>query len=58
VHVVYAFPADGADRFATAASQIATDVAAIDAWWRREDPTRTPRFDRGRQLGATFRRRS
>jgi hypothetical protein len=45
VHVIYAVPADGQDRFAELASPIATDVAAIDAWWRREDPTRAPRFD-------------
>ncbi len=45
IHVIYALPADGPDRFAGLASPIATDVAAIDAWWRREDPTRAPRFD-------------
>ena len=45
VHVIYAVPADGPERFAELASPIATDVAAIDAWWRREDPTRAPRFD-------------
>jgi hypothetical protein len=45
IHVVYATPADGQDRFAELASPIATDIAAIDAWWRREDPTRAPRFD-------------
>ena len=45
IHVIYALPADGPDRFAELASSIATDVAAIDAWWRREDPTRAPRFD-------------
>lgn len=45
VHLIYAVPADGADRFANAASQIATEVAAIDAWCRREDPSRTVRFD-------------
>jgi Divergent InlB B-repeat domain len=45
IHVVYAFPADGGDRFASLASPIATDIAAIDAWWRSKDPTRTPRFD-------------
>jgi hypothetical protein len=27
------------------ASAIATDVGAISAWWRRQDPTRAPRFD-------------
>jgi hypothetical protein len=45
IHVVYAFPSDGADGFATLAGPIASDVAAMDAWWRREDPSRTPRFD-------------
>jgi hypothetical protein len=45
VHVVYAVPADGADRFASLASPIATDIAAIDAWWRIQDPTRAPRWD-------------
>ena len=45
IHVVYAFPSDGADRFTALAGPIAADVAAMDAWWRREDPTRTPRFD-------------
>lgn len=45
IHVIYAVPADGTERFAELASSIATDVAAIDAWWRREDSTRAPRFD-------------
>jgi Divergent InlB B-repeat domain len=45
VHVIYAIPADGQDRFAELASGIATDVANIDAWWRREDPAKAPRFD-------------
>lgn len=45
IHVVYATPADGPDNFALDASLIATDVAAIDAWWQGQDPTRTPRFD-------------
>ena len=45
IHVIYALPSDGPDRFAELASPIATDVAAIDAWWRREDPSRAPRFD-------------
>jgi hypothetical protein len=43
--VVYAFPSDGAERFASVARPIASDVAAMDSWWRREDPARTPRFD-------------
>jgi hypothetical protein len=45
IHVIYALPADGPNRFAELASPIATDVATIDSWWRREDPSRAPRFD-------------
>ena len=45
IGVIYAFPAGGADRFSALASPILTDLAAVDAWWRREDPTRAPRFD-------------
>ena len=45
IHVIYAFPADGADRFAERAHEIVNDLAAIDLWWRRQDPTRAPRFD-------------
>ncbi|HXH35263.1 MAG TPA: hypothetical protein VNJ54_12770 [Plantibacter sp.] len=45
IHVIYAVPADGPERFVAAATEIATDLATIDAWWRREDPTRTLRFD-------------
>jgi hypothetical protein len=45
IHVVYAIPSDGADAFAANSSPIATDIGAIDAWWQRQDPSRTPRFD-------------
>jgi hypothetical protein len=45
IHVVYAIPSDGPDNFAVDAPLIVADVAAIDAWWRGQDPTRTPRFD-------------
>jgi hypothetical protein len=45
IHVVYAFPSDGTDRFSLDAGLIAQDVASIDAWWRTQDPTRAPRFD-------------
>jgi hypothetical protein len=45
IHVIYAYPADGIDRFAERAHQIVNDLAAIDLWWRRQDPTRAPRFD-------------
>ena len=58
VHWIYAIPSDGADRFATFASTMQTDAEAIDAWWRREDPTRTLRNDLtqlqcGQQLDLT-----
>jgi len=46
VRFVYAVPADGVDNFATMASGIATDAAWIDEWWQKQDPTRSPRFDR------------
>lgn len=45
VHVAYVHPPGSPDRFAEWAPRIVGDVAAIEAWWRREDPTRTPRFD-------------
>jgi hypothetical protein len=45
VHWIYAIPSDGTDRLSTFASVMQTDAEAIDAWWRREDPTRVPRND-------------
>jgi len=45
VHWLYAIPSDGADRLPTIASQMQTDAEEVDAWWRREDPTRVPRND-------------
>ncbi len=45
IRVVYVVPSDGVDNFGQDASPIATDVAAMDDWWRGQDPTRTPRFD-------------
>jgi hypothetical protein len=45
VHWLYVLPSDAADRFSTFASVMQADAEAIDAWWRREDPTRTPRND-------------
>jgi hypothetical protein len=38
-------PRDGSDRFAQLASAIATDIGAVNEWWRRQDSTRAPRFD-------------
>jgi len=46
VHVTYAVPADAPDQLASRAGPIVTDIAAIDAWWRGQDATRTLRFDR------------
>ena len=45
VHVVYAIPSDGGDRFTTVASAVATDIATVDEWWRAQDASRAPRFD-------------
>jgi uncharacterized repeat protein (TIGR02543 family) len=45
LHLVYAIPSDGANAFGTYATAIASDAEAVDAWWQRQDPLRTPRFD-------------
>jgi hypothetical protein len=45
VHVAYAVPSDAPDRFVERVPPILADLSAIDAWWRAEDPTRTPRLD-------------
>jgi Divergent InlB B-repeat domain len=45
IHWLYVMPSDGPDQLSTYASVMQTDAEAIDAWWRREDPTRTPRND-------------
>ena len=45
VHVVYAYPSDGIDRFSSLAGAISRDVATIDTWWRAQDPLRAPRWD-------------
>ena len=44
-HVLYARPAGGADRLAELAPRFVGDAAAIEAWWRGNDSTRSPRFD-------------
>lgn len=46
IRVLYAVPSDGEDRSAQLAAQISSDVDDIGAWWRSQDPTREPRFDR------------
>jgi hypothetical protein len=45
IHVTYAVPADGADRFATLVNAIKTDVDAIGVWWAGQDASHAPRFD-------------
>jgi hypothetical protein len=45
IHVVYATASDGPDDFAADAPLIVSDVAAVDAWWQGQDPTRAPRWD-------------
>ncbi|HUG64038.1 MAG TPA: hypothetical protein VMK83_02355 [Gaiellaceae bacterium] len=45
IHWVYAIPSDGPDGLANLASVMQSDAEQIDAWWRREDPARTPRND-------------
>jgi hypothetical protein len=45
VHVAYVRPPRAADRLGEWAPRIVGDIAAIDAWWRSQDPTRSPRFD-------------
>lgn len=45
IHVVYAHPADAPDRTTTLAPRIVRDLGGVDAWWRGQDPGRTPRFD-------------
>ena len=59
VHWVYAIPSDGADRFVSYASLMQGDAESIDAWWRGQDPLRTPRndlapFPCGMQLDLTL----
>ena len=46
VHVTYVIPSDAPSRLTEVASAIVTDLSTADAWWQREDPTRTVRFDR------------
>jgi hypothetical protein len=55
IHVVYATPSDGPDNFGALAPSIASDVAAIDAWWQGQDSTRTPRWDLYAFPGCTSR---
>ena len=53
VRFYYAIPSDGTDNFLASANGIVNDAAWIDQWWRVQDPTRTPRFDRYAFPGCT-----
>ncbi len=46
IHVVYAYPEGAPDRTAELAPLMSSDVDEIDTWWRGQDSTREPRFDR------------
>jgi hypothetical protein len=45
VHVAYVRAPGMPDRFAELAPRIVGDAAAIEAWWRSQDPARSLRFD-------------
>lgn len=45
VHWIYLIPSDGSDNLGGVASTMQSDAEQIDAWWRGQDPTRTPRND-------------
>lgn len=45
VHVAYVRPLGAPDRFGELASRFVGDAAAIEAWWRSQDASRSPRFD-------------
>jgi hypothetical protein len=45
IHVIYALPSDGADRWPDVGPGITTDLAAVAVWWQHQDYTRAPRFD-------------
>lgn len=45
VRVLYAIPVDGPDNSSATAPRIAAELDEVDAWWRREDSSRTLRFD-------------
>jgi hypothetical protein len=58
IHWVYVIPSDGGDNLTGLASVMQSDAEQIDAWWRGQDPTRTPRndvatFSCGTQLDIT-----
>jgi Divergent InlB B-repeat domain len=45
VHWIYMLSSDGADNLGGLATVMQSDAEQIDAWWRGQDPARTPRND-------------
>jgi hypothetical protein len=45
VHVAYVRAPGAPDRFGELAPRFVGDATAIEAWWRTQDPARSPRFD-------------
>lgn len=52
-HVLYVRPPGAADRLGELAPRFVGDAAAIEAWWRGDDSTRSPRFDLFAAPGCT-----
>ena len=52
VHPVVVVPSNALDVFAADAARVADDIASADTWWRQQDPTRAPRWDKA-QFGET-----
>jgi hypothetical protein len=53
VHPIVVLPSDAPDLFATDATRIADDIASADTWWRGQDATRAPRWDKAQFAGGT-----
>jgi hypothetical protein len=58
IHWIYLIPSDGADNLGSVAPVMQSDAEQVDAWWRGQDSTRTPRndittFSCGTQLDIT-----
>jgi hypothetical protein len=58
IHWIYLIPSDGADHLGSVAPVMQSDAEQVDAWWRGQDSTRTPRndittFSCGTQLDVT-----
>jgi len=45
IHVVYAIPADAADRFGERVLPILSDLTAAESWWQAQDSSRELRLD-------------